>query len=75
MTVNVLSVSCSEPTKNKPTPRVTTPNSTGSHHKLETGRRSSAFVDLVRASESRRQGIPYFGPLAVIPAQRRQSPR
>ena len=37
MTVNVLSVSWGETTKNTPTPKVTTPNSAGSHHKLVTG--------------------------------------
>ncbi len=48
MTVNVLSVSCGETTKNRPTPRVTTPNSTNSHQKLVTERRLSAgFVDMV----------------------------
>jgi len=47
MTVNVLSVSWGETTKNTPTPRVTTPNSTNSHQKLVTGRRlSAAFVDM-----------------------------
>ena len=40
MAVKVLSVSCGETTKKMPTPSATTPNSSGSHHKLVTGRSS-----------------------------------
>jgi hypothetical protein len=44
MTVNVLSVSWGETTKNTPTPSVTTPNSTNTHHSVVMGRRSSETV-------------------------------
>ena len=72
MTVNVLSVSWGETTKNTPTPQVTTPNSTGSHHKLVIGRSSSAaFVDMVRSSGAGAAGDPVFGLPAVIPPCRR----
>ena len=40
MTVKVLSVSCGETTKKMPTPSATTPNTSGSHHRLVTGRNS-----------------------------------
>ncbi len=51
ITVNVLSVSCGETTKKMPTPSVATPNSMSSHHRLVSGRNSSAaYVDTVPTS-------------------------